>query len=63
MWAGKSFLLKFPHIRRLRSLLALGNVKTHAGSLCERFKSLTLDFGMMYEHIRSILLLNKTKSL
>ena len=58
----KSYL-NFTHTTRLGALLALGDLKAHPAALFERFKTIALDFGMMNEDIRSIHLLDKTKTL
>ena len=46
-----------------RTLSALDNVKTDFITLCQRFKTFSLDRGMMYEEVLTAFLLDKTKSL
>ena len=51
------------NIGGLEPFLALRDIKTHTVSFGQRFEPLTLNFGMMNEHIISTLLLDKTKTL
>jgi len=43
--------------------LTLNNIKGHAVSFGEGFKAIALNFGEMNEHVRSVVLLDKTETL
>jgi hypothetical protein len=56
------FYLNSAHVSRLRTFLSLGDLKAYAIPLAERFKAIPLNLRKMNEYIRSIVLLNKTKT-
>ena len=55
--------LDFAYVRRLGPFLSFCNIETDPVSLGERFKTITLNFREVNEHIRSIVLLDKPKTL
>ncbi len=56
-------VLKLANILSSRTLSALDNIETDTITLGQRFKTFSLDGGMMHEKVLAALLLDKTKSL
>jgi hypothetical protein len=59
----KKLKLHYLYICSSRTFLPLFNIKADLVSLVQGFESFHLDRGMMDEYIRTILLLDKTKTL
>jgi len=56
-------ILQLNNVLCCRTLGAIDNVKRYPSAFGQRFKTLGLDCGMMYENIFAAVLLNKTKTL
>jgi hypothetical protein len=56
-------VLQFANILGSRTLGTADNIKTDTITLGQRFKTFSLDRGMMYEKVLAAFLLDKTKTL
>jgi len=56
-------VLQLANILSSRTLSPLGDVKTDPITFSQRFKTFSLDRGMMYEYILATILFDKTESL
>jgi hypothetical protein len=55
--------LNLAYIRRLGAFLALSDIKAHPVSFGQRFETITLDLGKVDEHVWSVVLFDKPKTL
>ncbi len=55
--------LNFADVCRLRTFLTFSNVKANTISLSERLEAFALDLGKVYEYVRTVVLLDETKTL
>jgi hypothetical protein len=55
--------LNFADVSRLRTFLAFSYVKAYTISFSERLETVALDLGKVYKYVRTVVLLNETKTL